>query len=181
MLPGTAGSEPRARFRLRDCCFASEESSVNPALLVMRSAPLRFATRRLLEPTNTSATIGCTGASRRPATRTLASVRPLASAPAIASATSRWPATTASDDHNATQWEAVVRIGDVRPVMWVLGRRRADSLRHCRPVGSDRLSLCRPSPTEDRQRDLIGACQSPMEWCPPRSASSAISNEGTGT
>jgi hypothetical protein len=29
------------------------------------------------------------------------------------------------------------------------------------PVGSDRLSLCRPSPTEDRRRDLTGAWQRP--------------------
>jgi hypothetical protein len=27
--------------------------------------------------------------------------------------------------------------------------------------GSDRLSLCRPSPTEDRRRDLIGAWHRP--------------------
>ena len=48
------------------------------------------------------------------------------------------------------------------------------------PVGSDRLWLCRPSPTEDRRRDFIGAWQRPNSSDVRRwSASLTIANEGT--
>ena len=59
------------------------------------------------------------------------------------------------------------------------GRRRADSITGCRPAGfasrCDRYPLCRPSPPEDRRRDLIGAWHQPRQrFVRRRSASSAV-------
>jgi hypothetical protein len=91
----------------------------------------------------------------------------MASELTIASATTRCSGFAGARASFATQWEASPdRWRPAGPVGFS-GGGGLTLFATVDPWGSDRLSLCRPSPTEDRRRDLIGACQSPTEWCPP--------------